>query len=215
MLNHSKKQLCPLCDSEGNLFFKDKLRTYFNCTNCMSVFLDRNNLPASKEEKKRYLEHNNDVNDPGYQKFVEPIVTAVLNDFTKKDRGLDFGAGTGPVVSKLLKDKNFQIELYDPFFHNYPETLKKKYNFIVCCEVIEHFHHPKKEFELLKKMLLPNGKIYCMTDLYNEEIDFHKWYYKNDRTHVFIYHRKAIEWIKDELNFSGLTVDGRLITFDF
>ncbi len=213
MLNNNIKQNCPLCNSVSNLFFEDKRRSYFKCTGCLSVFLDRNQLPGREKEKKRYLEHNNDVNDPGYQKFVEPIVTSVLNDFTKYDRGLDYGAGPGPVVAKLLQDKNFQIEIYDPLFHDNKKLLTKKYNYIICCEVIEHFHHPKKEFEKLKNMLLPKGKLYCMTNLYNEGIDFQNWYYKNDFTHVFIYHKKALRWICDYLNFSGLDVDDRLITF--
>ncbi len=213
MLINSNKEKCPLCKSRSNPFYKDKRCSYFKCTNCMSVFLDRKQLPDSETEMKRYLEHNNDVNDPGYQKFVSPIVSSVLNDFTKKDYGLDYGAGPGPVVAKLLKEKNFQIEVYDPFFHDDKKVLAKKYNYIICCEVIEHFHHPKKEFEKLKNMLLPNGKIYCMTDLYDEEIDFRNWYYKNDQTHVFIYHEKALEWIKGNLNFTGINVDDRLITF--
>ena len=169
--------------------------------------------PDPVSEKSRYEEHINDVNDLGYQNFVLPITSSVLKDFSPTDKGLDFGAGTGPVISKILADNNYSIVQYDIFFHNYPDLLKTKYNYIVCCEVIEHFYHPKKEFELLLNLLQPNGKLFCMTDLYNENIDFHKWYYKNDQTHVFIYHKNTIEWIQKEIGFSDITIDGRLITF--
>jgi len=99
------------------------------------------------------MTHNNDVNDSGYHKFVSPIVNAVLNDFLPEHKGLDFGAGTGPVISKLLTDRNYQIKQYDPYFFNLPELLQKKYDYIVCCEVIEHFYDPDKEFQLLKSLL--------------------------------------------------------------
>jgi SAM-dependent methyltransferase len=179
----------------------------------MGIFMDPQKIPGKKAEKKRYEEHNNDTEDKGYQNFVSPITKAILKDFEPRHKGLDFGAGTAPVISKILTDHNFQIKQYDPFFHNFPELLKTQYDYIACCEVIEHFHYPYKEFELLKHLLLPYGKIYCMTDLYDESIDFHKWYYKNDQTHVFIYHEKTIQWIQEEFNFSEATINGRLITF--
>lgn len=43
----------------------------------------------------RYQKHNNDIEDDGYQKFVAPITTAIMKDFTQNHKGLDFGAGTG------------------------------------------------------------------------------------------------------------------------
>lgn len=175
--------------------------------------MDKKIRPDATEEKLRYEEHINDVDNKGYQNFVSPITKAILDGYSEEDKGLDFGAGTGPVISKLLTDKNFSIVQYDPFFHNYPELLKDKYNYIACCEVMEHFYEPKKEFELLCSLLQPNGKLFCMTDLWNKSIDFHKWYYKNDQTHVFIYHKNTIKWIQKELGFSKVEIDDRLITF--
>ncbi|MGO1820189.1 MAG: hypothetical protein ACTH0S_10965 [Senegalia sp. (in: firmicutes)] len=60
-------------------------------------------------------------------------------------------------------------------------------------------------------MLNIGGSIFCMTSLYDEDIDFKNWYYKNDETHVFFYHKKALEWIKNEFNFSDLAIDEKLI----
>lgn len=175
--------------------------------------MDINLRLALNEEKLRYKEHNNDVEDKNYQNFVSPITTAILKDFSSADKGLDFGAGTGPVISKVLNDNAFSIVQYDPFFHNFPDLLNARYNFIACCEVMEHFYNPKKEFGLLRSLLYPNGKLYCMTDLWDESIDFHEWYYKNDPTHVFIYTKETIHWIQKEFDFSDVTVDGRLVTF--
>lgn len=169
---------------------------------------------STAQEKSRYQQHNNDVNDPRYQDFVRPIVNGILTDFTKKDCGLDFGCGTGPVISKLLRDQNYTIKTYDSLFDNNMNVLNKRYNFIACCEVIEHFHNPFKEFQLLKSLLKPRGKLFCMTELYCENIDFDTWYYKNDDTHVIFYNIKTIKWLKETLRFSKVTIQDRLIVFE-
>ena len=79
--------------------------------------------------------------------------------------------------------------------------------------MIEHFHNPKKEFSLLKKLLLQNGKLYCMTNIYNENIDFHNWDYISDFTHVFIYHEHTIFYIKEKFEFLNVTIEDRLVTY--
>jgi 2-polyprenyl-3-methyl-5-hydroxy-6-metoxy-1,4-benzoquinol methylase len=154
------------------------------------------------------------VEDKGYQKFVQPIVAIVLTNFNKKHVGLDFGCGPGPVISKLLRDQEYQITTYDPIFDANIAALKTTYDYIVCCEVIEHFHNPVKEFKLLKSLLKPNGKLICKTDLYSEAIDFKKWYYKNDQTHVIFYHKKTFNWIQQHIGFSKISISNRIITLE-
>ena len=212
------KNKCPLCDNNTDniLFDKYTRRKFYKCNNCKALFADKDSIPNLDEEKTRYKEHINDVEDINYQKFVSPITNGIMNNFTTNHLGLDFGAGPGPVISKILTDNNYQIKQYDPFFSNFPELLveEKKYDYIACCEVIEHFHDPKKEFKLLKSLLKENGKLYCMTELYNEETTkFKNWYYMNDKTHVFIYHRDTIHWITKEFGFSEVSIDGKLIVF--
>ena len=204
---------CPLCNSTGAVFYQSNKQLYYQCNNCCGIFVDKKLRLNREAEMLRYKEHNNEIKDEKYQKFVSPISSAIMRDFTQNNKGLDFGAGTGPVISKVLKDNDFLIMQYDPFFHNNPDLLDEKYDYIACCEVMEHFYNPKKEFSLLKKLLRQNGKLYCMTDIYNESINFHKWYYKNDPTHVFIYHKKTVHWIKEEFGFLNVTIEGRLITY--
>ena len=170
-------------------------------------------LPSPEEERKIYMEHINDVTDVRYQNFASPIINAVKNNFSINSLGLDFGSGTGPVISKVLGDNRYKLMQYDPYFCNDTYALHLKYDYIVCCEVIEHFHSPSKEFELLKNLLKPNGHLYCMTHLYDNKIDFDNWYYKNDNTHVFIYQRETLVKIKDRYKFSSLTIEDRLMTF--
>lgn len=204
---------CPLCQSSTAVFYRNAKQLYHHCDNCSGIFLDKTLIPDREAEKSRYREHNNDIDDEMYQKFVSPISSAIMRDFSRADKGLDFGAGTGPVISKILLDNQFHIEQYDPFFHDHPELLNGKYDYIACCEVAEHFHDPYREFKLLKKLLLPDARLYCMTELYSESIDFSAWYYKNDPTHVFFYQKKTIHWIKEEFGFRDVTIKGRLITW--
>lgn len=175
--------------------------------------LDPSNYVNSKEEKERYISHNNDVNDIRYQNFVSPIVDSVKAKYDTSHLGLDYGAGTGPVITRLLEKEGYSINLYDPYFHNYPENLSKKYDYIICSEVIEHFYKPYEEFKSLANMLNLKASIFCMTSLYDEGRDFKNWRYKDDETHVFFYHKIALEWIKNKFGFSDLEVDGKLIKF--
>lgn len=204
---------CLLCSS-SEVHVHPNMNQFCSCIHCKTTFRDPISFISRTAEKLRYEKHNNDVEDVGYQQFVSPIVQAVVRDFSNRHSGLDFGAGTGPVIAKLLTDRGFDIALYDPFFHPNHETLQKKYDFIICCEVIEHFHNPLKEFELLQSMLKANGKLYCMTALLPKTEKFANWYYKDDPTHVIFYSPENLGWIKDKIGFKKLNIDGRLVVFD-
>jgi len=205
--------LCPLCSGAKHVYYREGKRTYYQCKECGSISLDESCHLSPKAEKERYLEHNNDVDDDRYQNFVKPITSAILSDFKSHHKGLDYGAGTGPVITKILADCSYNIKTYDPYFHNYPDYLKEKYDYIVCCEVMEHFNNPYIEFKRLKNLLHENGKLYCKTELFKEDTDFKNWYYKNDPTHVFFYTEKSINWIKETFAFNDIIIKDRLIIF--
>ncbi|HKL38811.1 MAG TPA: class I SAM-dependent methyltransferase, partial [Bacteroidales bacterium] len=191
---------------EAKPFQAARGRRYYQCSFCHSILLDPDEHLSLQEEKERYEKHNNDVDDPRYQQFVSPVVESVLRHHTRRERGLDYGAGTGPVITKLLRDRYYTIETYDPFFDDNPEVLQSSYDYIVCCEVAEHFHRPYEEFQRLHQLMKPGGSLYCMTQLYREGIDFQAWNYKNDETHVIFYHPGAIKWIARQNGFAKTTI---------
>jgi len=205
---------CPLCGSSSVLLHTLLNRNYFRCSQCKSAFADPSNHLSYDDEESRYLEHNNDIYDPGYRDFVKPIIETVLSKFLPEHEGLDFGAGTGPVISQMLTENGYCIKQFDPFFCNKPEVLTRQYDYIVCCEVIEHFHNPYREFIQLKSLLKPGGMLICMTDIFYDDIDFAKWYYKNDPTHVFFYHPTSLSFIKAEFGFTSYMLNGRVIRFE-
>ena len=203
---------CPLCLNTHVIQRKD-VPDYYHCPICDLVYKAPYLLVSSETEKARYLTHNNDVDDLGYQQFVKPIVDAIKIEIPHHATGLDFGAGTGPVITKLLEDAGYSLNLYDPFFHTDRSVLELIYDYIVCCEVMEHFYYPRKEFELLSKLLRKGGQLFCMTHLIMDDTPFKTWHYRNDKTHVSFYSAKTIQWIKLHFGFASADVKNRLIVF--
>lgn len=209
-----EKHRCSLCNNETIEYAKTRKRNYLFCPFCNSVQMDPDFYISLEKEKQRYELHNNDVSDLGYQNFVKPITSYITNNINKESLGLDFGAGHGPVISEILKSKGYKIKIYDPFFHNDLSLLDSKYDFIISCEVIEHFHNPDKEFKLLRSLLNPNSKLILMTDPFKSTTDFPKWYYKNDETHVFFYSKQTFQYIKENYDFKNVEIYNRLIIFE-
>ncbi|GAB5399714.1 MAG: class I SAM-dependent methyltransferase [Aureisphaera sp.] len=202
--------VCPLCKSTNVKQRVDAFQ-FLTCSNCGSVFRNPEDFPNPQKERERYLQHNNNIEDPRYQRFVNPIVEAVVKTFPTTSMGLDFGAGTGPVISKILGDRGYAMHLWDPFFHSDRSVLDKTYDFIVCCEVIEHFHKPYEEFQLMQSLLKPNGTLFCMSELLPGASQFSTWYYKDDPTHVIFYSEQNLLWIQEHLEYAQLEISDRLI----
>jgi hypothetical protein len=199
---------CQLCNAKSTLFYKDE---FYKCSCCKAIFRPKEKLLDNEKEKQRYDSHTNDANDLGYQNFVKPITNSILNEFKSGDIGLDFGCGKDSPIVKILEENSYKIAKYDIFFYDDKEILEQKYDYIACCEVIEHFYTPKKEFELLKSLLKDSGVLYLMTGIYSDEMDFSKWWYKNDLTHVFIYTKETLYWIKKEFGFKDIKIEKNFI----
>ncbi len=199
---------CTLCNS---ILSNEIDKNYYNCDTCNAIVMSEELYLTAEQEKEIYKAHVNDVNDIRYQKFTAPITNFVLENFTTKHKGLDFGSGTGPVISSELKKKDFNIVQYDPFFAPHPELLNNKYDYIASCEVFEHFYNPKVEIERLIALLNDNGCLLIMTILYHKDIDFKNWSYRKDPTHVFIYRKETIEYIAQKYNLEIEAITDRFI----
>jgi SAM-dependent methyltransferase len=201
---------CTLC----NTALKNRLdKHYFICSTCGGIVKDEKYYLTPKQEKSRYEEHNNDVNDTRYQQFTAPITELVIEKFDPTHLGLDYGCGTGPVISKQLKEKGYEVQLYDPYFFPDNEYMNYNYDYIFGCEVFEHFHNPKHEIEKLLNLLKPNGNLIIMTHLYDKSIFFDTWYYRNDATHVFIFTELTIHYLSEKYDLTIERLSERLIVF--
>lgn len=218
MVEPGKSVRCLLCQDHAHKFcsyFKTP-EVFYRCPNCLAIFKSSNFFVDANFEEERYRTHNNDIYDERYQKFVSPITDAVKKDFTTKTKGLDYGCGTGPVATHVLEKQDYNITLYDPYF--YPDSTYQNttYDFIICCEVMEHFYEPDKEFSKLKNLLNSNGKLYCKTKMISDDFSveaFKNWHYKNDPTHVFFYSPKTLQVICHKFGYKSVYFDDKLITF--
>lgn len=184
---------------------------YFSCTTCSALIKDGIFYLSPEDEKAIYEIHNNDVEDPRYQKFVSPVTSHVTNHFQKNSLGLDYGCGAAPVVTKVLTDRGYNIKPYDPFFNPEDGYLELTYDYIVACEVFEHFHQPAEEIEKLVSMLKPNGELIIHTMLYHEGIAFKNWHYRRDDTHVIIYTQETMVYIAKKHDLDIVWMDKRLV----
>ncbi len=199
---------CPLCTQKtSEVFFQEAktLKNYWNCGICGLIFLDPAKYLSLAEEKAHYLTHNNDVNDLRYQEFVAELVDFVRRRVSPLGtRGLDYGSGTGPVVTKLLTEEGYKLDLYDPLFSSFKLNPDAQYDFIVSCEVVEHFHKASEEFLKLKRLLKKGAPLVMKTQPYESGTDFPSWFYRRDPTHVVFYRPTTFEWIKENFAFQKL-----------
>ena len=206
-MNSSENEICRLCGDKTNPFFGDE---FFHCENCKGISRKLTSLPNAEAEKKRYDLHKNSPND-GYEKFISPLINYVLKNISTEKNGLDYGSGPNSILSTILIEKKYTVYKFDPFYENDSTVLQNTFDFIIACEVIEHFHYPQNEFKKLKQKLNQKGEILIMTHLYDFSINFENWYYKNDFTHVFFYTTETFEWIKKQYDFNELEINNRFM----
>lgn len=199
---------CPLCET---ILEEKANEAFYKCQSCGAFVKDNIYYLNEFDEKDRYLTHNNDVNDLAYQNFTSPITNHILENFLPHHLGLDFGSGTGPVITKILSDNGYQVNLYDPFFAPFEANLKLKYDYIFSCEVFEHFYLPQFEIKRLTDLLKPDGHLLIMTHIFNRQKPFNDWYYIKDPTHVFIYTPKTFEYIAKTFGYQLEKITERFV----
>lgn len=189
--------ICPLCFSiESEIFDQDKLRFYFKCSLCDLVFVPRESLISSAAEKERYEAHENEENE-SYTSYLNKTVNAIKPHLKSSNVGLDFGCGRTKILEKLFSEDGFKLKSYDLFFYPESEILSNKFNFIILSEVIEHLRDPQGIMLRLKENLTDGGQFFIKTKLRPEtSLDFSKWFYKRDSTHVQFFNQKSFEALR-------------------
>ena len=196
---------CILCSGSTVLFFQDAStrKKYLKCDLCDLVFMLPTDRLSFPEEKQRYLTHKNSFEDVEYSKYIMPIFEFVLKNMSRQSKGLDYGCGSVPMITHLLNQQGFELSTYDPFFKNEPRALEQFYDYVVSIEVIEHFHYPANEFAQFFKLLKKFGFVAMMSSPLDKKIDFGRWHYRRDLTHVCFYSEKTFQWIKTNFGFTS------------
>lgn len=168
---------------------------YHRCGICRATFLNPEQRLTTDEEHARYRLHRNDSEDMGYRRFLSKLAEPLLKKLRPGSKGLDYGCGPGPALASMLQEAGHRVRLFDPLFFPDNQALEKTYDFIVCAEVIEHFHRPAEEFERFDRMLRPGGWLALMTCFQTEDNDFANWHYRRDSTHVVFFKEATLRHI--------------------
>jgi hypothetical protein len=188
--------VCPLCAATELVpWFRDLRREYLRCGACALVHVPGAHHLAADEEKRRYDQHNNDPADPAYRRFLSALYRPMVERLTAGAAGLDYGSGPGPTLSLMFEEAGFPMRIYDPFYADDPATLRIRYDFVTCSETVEHFSRPGQEWERLAGLLKPGAWLGIMTGILMPGLEFGRWYYKDDPTHVCFYAPETFEWI--------------------
>ena len=188
MINTDRLPPCPLCHhAHCPAFASVDGRDYFRCPHCELTFLAAALRPDAASERRHYDLHENDPHDPRYRRWLARLAEPLGARLAAPARGLDFGCGPGPALAMMLRERGHHMALYDPIYAADPQVLDTTYDFITCTEVVEHFHRPDAMFTLLAQLLAPGGWLGIMTAELHDSIEFSRWHYRRDPTHVCFY----------------------------
>ena len=192
-------KICSVCKNKKIEFFLNvKGLDYWQCSLCKATMLDPIQFVSSNKEKKHYLKHNNEINDARYRTFLSNLIEPLKDKISIDDMGLDYGCGYAPALADILKKDGFNVELYDPFFFKNENIFCRKFNFITCSEVVEHFFKPYEEFNKIDSLLAKNSWLAIMTSFMTEDYLFKNWHYRRDPTHVVFYKKITFKIIASQ-----------------
>jgi SAM-dependent methyltransferase len=192
---------CRLCNARAEDFAVVDNQRYFKCPSCALVFLSADQLPGPEVEKDHYDTHENHVRDPGYRAFLSRLAAPLIPRLEPGANGLDFGCGPGPALAAMLEEAGFPMAVYDPFYADDREVLRRQYDFITMTEVAEHLHHPGEVFAQLDEMLKPGGWLAVMTQVLDDDTEFSTWYYRRDPTHVAFFSRTTFDVLAQRFGY--------------
>ena len=127
--------------------------------------------------------------------------------------GLDYGCGYAPALADILKKEGFNIDFFDPIFFPNQNIFLRKFKFITCSEVVEHFFYPHEEFIKLDNLLDNNSCLVIMTTFMTADHLFENWHYRRDPTHVVFYNKKTFEVIAGQRNWQFSFPEKNIVLF--
>ncbi len=193
---NSGDNLCPLCHGDGLVaYHSDKAREYLHCPACDLVSVPRAQHLSDGEAKAYYDLHENLPDDPGYQRFLGRLFTPLNRRLPAAAKGLDFGCGPGPTLSRMFAEAGHEMALFDPLYAPDPSVLDARYDFITLSEVAEHLAEPGRELDRLWHSLTPGGWLGIMTKRVRDPGAFKTWHYITDPTHVSYFSEASFQWL--------------------
>lgn len=194
---------CPLCSGPDIASLAEvQSRRYLACEACGLAFMDRLDLPTRSREREIYALHRNDPEDLRYRAFLDRLALPLAERLRPGMSGLDYGAGPGPALVRMLCERGYPTVAWDPLYAPCDALLAARYDFVTCTEVAEHFHRPREEFDRMASLLRPDGWLAVMTQWRPADHDFAAWHYLRDPTHVSLYGEPTFRWIAGQYGYA-------------
>jgi SAM-dependent methyltransferase len=191
---------CPLCEGNTGIGVAGPLsREYIRCGCCNLVYVTESGLICPEAERAHYLLHNNHPHDPGYRNFLARLADPLCEHLHSPSSGLDFGCGPGPTLSLLMAERGHHVVNYDPLFFPEPDWHRACYDFVASTEVFEHLRCPLDTLVQIWSCLRPGGWLAVMTGFTDRVIDFQRWHYPRDPTHIRFWSRQTFAWLASRL----------------
>lgn len=208
---------CRICGSETEPIHHPRSGVFYHCSSCEFISKSKDDIISHVDELKIYSTHENSIDDPRYVEYFYNFLDEAVFPFVKGEiHGLDFGSGPSPVLAQILKrDQNYEMDIYDFFYAPDKVYLSKRYDLIVCTEVVEHLSDPMAYFKLFKQLLKPEGILAIMTLFHNNDrAYFMDWHYARDLSHISFYTPKTLALIASKVGLKIIhTNNVRFITF--
>ena len=183
-----------MCAGAPRAFLSADGRDYLRCGTCALTYLPASQHADAARERARYEEHNNSSSDPGYRSFLDRVLSPLCARLAPGSEGLDYGCGPGP-TAVMLAERGFRTYNYDRYFFPDEAVLSRKYDFLVCTEVLEHLRRPAEDLARLDALLKPGGLLGVMTGVLEDDASFADWWYRRDFTHICFYRPETLAWI--------------------
>lgn len=186
---------CLLCQSKE--IRKIRHNTWkgevFHCQNCDLIFKNPADFLDWNQQRERYDQHENSIDNPGYKEFFAPLLQSLKPYWSSGWRALDWGAGPGPVLSQLMAQEGLQVEIYDPVYQPI-KPAQASFDLITSTEVLEHFQDPVSSLRDILSCLKSRGIFAGMTQFHSGPEAFASWWYAKDPTHVVFYSAETFQW---------------------
>ena len=205
-----KKNECKICSRETVLLWDEEFKLdYYVCNYCEYICCDEAAIVPPEQELIRYQQHNNTLENEGYVNMFKDFMEITVDPYASRIKtALDFGSGPTPVLATLLRQKGYDVDIYDLYFAPEKVYENKRYDLITATEVFEHLQDPLQTASLLKNHLNDQGILAIMTMFHPGDADsFNNWWYRHDATHISFYRPKTFKVMAELLGLTVLTFD--------
>ena len=199
----SLRPLCVFCGSAATCSETYTTRrtrvstTYHRCAVCGGVFLAESCRVSATQEKARYDEHNNALDDPRNRTYFEDFLGSIVDALnvlgvTPEQRAswnvLDYGSGPSPSLVQLMREQRIFASAvgWDLYYSQsvppaYADmvlsslecsadgTPKRLYDLVTAQEVVEHFVDPLSNWRRIASIVKSGGFVAIGTYLLPED----------------------------------------------